>query len=107
MRSFQERKTKIKQMPTEELRRRYLEGRFGELRPFVEAELTERDLVEKSASDLRAEDREEKTLSIAFRSERWAMYAAIIATVALVIAIKDQILDLIFLLLNLKKWENI
>lgn len=100
MRSSQERKAEIKQMSTEELRRCYIEGRFGELRPFVEAELTERDLAEKTSSALRAEDREENNLSVARRSERWAMYAAIIATVALVIAIKDQISDFIRWLLN-------
>ncbi|MFZ2948996.1 MAG: hypothetical protein WA003_05885, partial [Desulfuromonadaceae bacterium] len=52
-------------MPTEELRRRYHQGSFGELRPFAEAELIERDLAEKAAADFRAEEREAITLSIA------------------------------------------
>lgn len=100
MRPFPERKNEIKQMQTEELRRRYIEGRFGELRQFVEAELTERDLAEKAAVANRAEDREENSLSVARRNERWAMYAAIIATVSLIIAIKDQISEVIKSLLN-------
>lgn len=48
-------------------------------------------------------DREEETLSIAkeanriaLSAARWAMWAAIIATIAIVIVSKDQILALIF-----------
>lgn len=78
-------------MPTEELRRRYNEGNFGELRPFVEAELTERDLAEKAAADSRAEARADDALSISrkalFISERAntiahrAMILSIVATI--------------------------
>lgn len=100
MRTPQERRTEIQQMPTEELRRKYHQGHFGELRPFVEAELIERDLAEKSASDSRAEIREETIISIKRKQLRWAIYASITAVIALVIANKDQIFKLISKLLN-------
>lgn len=110
-------------MHTEELRHRYISGGFGELRPFVEAELTARDLAEKSSTDARAEAREETAISIANRAAssaseanriayeslsiaqssartaleqaRWARWAVILAVIAAIIATKDEILKFI------------
>lgn len=123
MRTPQERRNEIQQMPTEELRRRYHEGRFGELQTFVGAELKERDLAEKNLSSARSEAREETAISIANRAAnaaseanriayeslaiaqsssktaleqaRWARWAVIIAVIAAMIATKEEILKFI------------
>lgn len=87
MRTFKERKNEIKNMTTEELRHRFISGSFGELRPFVEAELISRDMAEKTVSDSRKELREEESLSIARKALFNSKCANIIAIIAAIIAV--------------------
>jgi hypothetical protein len=86
MRTYKERKNEIKNMPTEKLRHRFISGSFGELRPFVEAELITRDLSEKSDAESRKEGRDEESLSIARKALFNSKCANIIAIIAAIIA---------------------
>lgn len=56
---------------------------------------------ERSAAALaRSEEREKNSISIARRAERWALWANIIAIIAIAIAAKDQICAFILFILK-------
>lgn len=102
---------KLEEMGEQEVRIQLARGIFGaDSRPLIQEWLDGKDKAQSALSSAKRDAREEETLSIAKDanriasdaalsarlSARWAMWAAIIATVAAIIAMKDQILALIF-----------
>ena len=90
MRTPQERKDEITNLPTEDLRHRLISRGFGELTKFAEAELATREKKESSEMDFRSEKREEQNLVIArkaLRNSYWANAIAIFATIIAILSI--------------------
>ena len=91
MRTPQERRAEIENLPTEDLRYRLMSGRFGELRSFAEAELAKREQKEESERLSRAEIREEESLSISrkalLNSDKAVSMARLANTIAVIAAI--------------------
>lgn len=75
------------------------DGRLGRpgsvLREDIEHWLRLKETERALTSSAKRDAREEETLSIARKASRWALWANIIAVIAIAIAIKDQIISLV------------
>jgi hypothetical protein len=99
LRSLKERQAEIKAMDTAELRLRYDEGRFGELRTFASAEIAARDTESEESRFARSEAREDRAIAIADEANSIARNALsssrranTIATIAMVLSVAATII---------------
>jgi hypothetical protein len=76
------------------------QGQHGQegspVRGEVDAWIRSKQAVSEADSSAKRDAHEAETLAIAKEAKRWAMYATIIAAIAAIITIKDEILILIF-----------